>query len=78
QESRCSPICDGENDRIGHVFGDCGVDVVESVCPSPMTSLDQHGLRTAFGPNVSDNVPPDADLSRLEYLGTRFTEVASG
>ncbi|MEC9377347.1 MAG: hypothetical protein VX528_00160 [Candidatus Latescibacterota bacterium] len=27
---------------------------------------------------VSDNVPPDSDLSRLEYLGTRFTEVASG
>lgn len=27
---------------------------------------------------VSDNVPPDTDLSRLEYLGTRFTEVASG
>ena len=112
--------CDGENDRIGHVFGDCGVDVVESVCPSPMTSLDQQGLRTASGPNVtiwggvpsvalleasmstadfhtyvddmceqisdghgwilgvSDNVPPDAALSSLEYLGTRFTEVASG
>ena len=27
---------------------------------------------------VSDNEPPDTDLSRLEYLGTRFTEVASG
>ena len=106
--------CDGENDGIGHVFADCGVDVVESVCPTPMTSLDHQALRTAFGPDVtiwggvpsvalleasmsqqdfstyvddlceqigdghrwilgvSDNVPPDADMARLEYLRERF------
>jgi len=108
--------CDGENDRIGHVFGECGVDVVESVCPAPMTQLNQRQLRKAFGPDVtiwggvpsvallpasmsdsdfdsyletlcegigdgrrwimgvSDNVPPDADLGRLERLRTRFAE----
>ena len=34
-------------------FADCGVDVVESVCPAPMTKLTLAELRKGFGKNVT-------------------------
>lgn len=92
------------------MFAACGVDVVESVCPAPMTRLSLPELRAGFGDvtvwggipsvallptsmdddafsayldelvagvgdgrrlilGVSDNVPPDADLERLDRIG---------
>lgn len=44
---------DGENDRLMQFFGECGVDVVESVCPAPMTKLTLAQLRQGFGPAVT-------------------------
>jgi hypothetical protein len=44
---------DGENDGLMHFFADCGVDVVESVCPEPMTKLSLSQLRQGFGPDVT-------------------------
>jgi hypothetical protein len=44
---------DGENDRLMHYFSACGVDVVESVCPAPMTKLSLAELRQGFGPQVT-------------------------
>ncbi len=44
---------DGENDHLMHFFAECGVDVVESVCPAPMTKLSLAELRAGFGPQVT-------------------------
>ncbi len=44
---------DGENDGLMPFFAECGVDVVESVCPAPMTKLSLAELRQGFGERVA-------------------------
>lgn len=101
---------DGENGDLMPLYGDCGFDVAESVCPHPMTKSSLAEIRAGMGEEiavwgglpsiafledsmsgerfdsymdalfaelgggrrlvlgVSDNVPPDANLSRLERV----------
>jgi len=40
---------DGENDGLMHFYGQCGVDVADSVCPAPMTRLPLAEYRRHFG-----------------------------
>jgi len=76
---------DGENDQLMHFFAACGVDVVESVCPAPMTKLSLAELRHGFGPQVTvwGGVPSVAllpgsmsDAEFEPYLDRLFAEVA--
>jgi hypothetical protein len=103
---------DGENRGLFELYRGCEIDVAESVCPAPMTSLDLAEVRKGFGPSttvwggvpsvvlmpgsmdeeafsrwidgltaelqsrpraivlgVADNVPPDADMGRLQRIG---------
>jgi hypothetical protein len=45
--------CDGENSALLPLYGDCGFDIAESVCPAPMTRLGLRELREGFGPRVT-------------------------
>ena len=76
---------DGENDRLMHFFAACGVDVVESVCPAPMTKLSLAELRAGFGSQVTvwGGVPSVALLPDSmgedefeRYLDRLFAEAA--
>ena len=78
---------DGENDGLMPFFAACGVDVVESVCPAPMTRLSLAELRRGFGRQVTvwGGVPSvallpesmnDADFEG--YLDRLFDEAADG
>lgn len=76
---------DGENDGLLHFYEACGVDVIESVCPAPMTSLTLRQLRAGVGDRVTiwGGVPsvallPDAmDGDTFDrYLDDLLTEVA--
>ncbi|MCD6362281.1 MAG: hypothetical protein J7M38_15595, partial [Armatimonadetes bacterium] len=40
---------DGENDGLLHFYGECGVDMADSVCPAPMTRLPLAEYRREFG-----------------------------
>ena len=105
---------DGENHDLLPLYPDCGFDVAESVCPSPMTRCTLAQVRAGMGPKtavwggipsvalmeesmgeaqfeeyleqvfgeldtgerlifgVSDNVPPAANLGRLERIRERI------
>jgi len=44
---------DGENRMLLPLYRDCGMDVAESVCPSPMTQLSLAELRAGMPPEVT-------------------------
>lgn len=75
---------DGENDGLMSLLASCDVDVVESVCPSPMTRLSLAELRRGFGPAVTvwGGIPsvallPDSmgDAEFEAYLDRLFAEL---
>ena len=75
---------DGENDGLMPFFAECGVDIVESVCPAPMTQLSLAELRHGFGSQVTvwGGVPSVAllpasmdDAGFERYLDRLFAEV---
>jgi len=105
---------DGENNHLLPLYRQCGFDIAESVCPTPMTELSLPQIRDGLGPEiavwggipsvvlldeamddaafeayldalftemgdghrlvlgVADNVPPDANWSRLLAIGGRI------
>jgi len=105
---------DGENNHLLPLYRQCGFDIAESVCPTPMTELSLPDIREGLGPEiavwggipsvvlldeamddaafdayldalfaelgdahrlvlgVADNVPPDANWSRLLAIGERI------
>ena len=44
---------DGENRGLLDLYLDCGIDIADSICPAPMTSLGFREIREAFGENVT-------------------------
>lgn len=78
---------DGENDGLLPLYAECGVDVVESVCPAPMTRLSLKQLRAGFGPDVAvwGGVPSVAllpaamdDAAFAAWLDGLFAELGDG
>lgn len=108
---------DGENSGLFALYRECGFDVAESVCPSPMTECSLAETREELGPNVTiwggipsvallddvmddqsfesylddllahlgtgerlvlgvaDNVPPDANMTRLAHIRERIASL---
>jgi hypothetical protein len=78
---------DGENRGLLDAYLDCGIDIADSVCPAPMTSLGFREVRKAFGERVTimGGIPsvallPDSmpDSAFGEFLDSFFEDVRDG
>lgn len=78
---------DGENKSLLPLYPTCGIDVAESVCPSPMTKSSLReirkgmGSRTAVWGGIPSIVLLDAHMKGDEfeqYLNTLFREIGAG